>query len=213
MKPTVQPTIHSRLLNIIFSLALLIFMVIAVSVSVYPENSFDSYIRTQTHFLSDPGLLPFWIRLTFLGSFEFLFPAWIIFILIISWKRKIRYGLSVAGLAIGGFLSVQWLKQIFHRHRPPTPLIPNVIDYSFPSGHSTSSLIFCAVLIYGLWHSNAPRYLRIAGVILLMLLIGSIGLSRIVLALHYPTDVVAGFCIGTIWLIIWYRFIHQNLTG
>jgi undecaprenyl-diphosphatase len=207
MKPASQSIIRDRLLTIIFFLASLIFIVIAVFISVYPQNSFDNYIREQTHHLVDPSLLPFWIRLTFFGSFVFLFPAWVIFILICFWRRKVRFGLSVAGLAIGGFLSVQLLKQIFQRHRPSVPLIPNVIDYSFPSGHSTSSLIFFAVLSYSLWHSNFPRSMRIAGIIVLILLTCSIGLSRIVLALHYPTDVVAGFCIGILWVIAWYRFV------
>jgi len=211
MKPAVHHAVYLRPLNIIFFLALLIFIVIAVSVSVYPENSFDRFIRTQTHPLADQDRLPFWIRLTFFGSFEFLFPAYVIFILIVIWQRKVRFGLSIAGVAIGGFLSVQLLKQLFQRHRPPTPLIPNVIDYSFPSGHSTSSLIFCAVLSYTLWHSNVPRPLRIAGMGLLILLTVSIGLSRIVLALHYPTDVMAGFCIGTLWSIVWYRYVQNKI--
>jgi undecaprenyl-diphosphatase len=209
MKPAAQPTVRVRLLNIIFFLTLFIFIVIAVSVSVYPENSFDNYVRLQMRSLAAAGLVSFWIRLTFFGSFEFLFPAYVILILIIVLQRKVRFGLSIASLAIGGFLSVQLLKQIFQRHRPPIPLMPNVIDYSFPSGHSTSSLIFCAVLSYLLWYSSVPRSLRMAGMILLILLTGSIGLSRIVLSLHYPTDVVAGFCIGTLWSIAWYRFVHK----
>ena len=211
MKPEAQPVFNHRFLNIIFFLALFIFIVIAVWVSVYPENYFDRFIRAQTHLAADSDLLPFWIRLTFFGSFEFLFPAYIILILIIIWQRKIRFGLSIASLAIGGFLSVQLLKQIFQRHRPPNPLMPNVIDFSFPSGHSTCSLIFCAVLAYILWHSKVQRPLRSAGMGFLILLAGSIGLSRVILSLHYPTDVLAGFCVGTLWVIAWYRFVDNSV--
>ena len=211
MKPAARRTDRNHLLNVIFFLALLIFIVIAVYVYVNPENRFDSHVQEQTRPLASPALLPFWIRLTFFGSVEFFFPAYLIFILISIWQRKIRFGLSVAGLAIGSFLSVQLLKQIFQRHRPPAPLIPNVIDYSFPSGHSTSSFIFCAVIAYALWHSRVPRSLRIAGITLLILLACSTGLSRIVLDVHYPTDVAAGFCFGTLWTIAWYRFIHKKI--
>ena len=210
MKPAAQHPDRDRLLNALFFLALLIFILIAVFVHMYPENQFDKYIQEQMRPLAVPALLPFWIYLTFFGSFAFLFPAWLIFILISIWHRKIRFGLSVAGVAIGGFLSVQILKQIFQRHRPSTPLIPSLIDYSFPSGHSTSSFIFCAVLIYTLWHSSVSRSLRIAGISFLMILAFSIGLSRVVLNAHYPTDVTAGFCFGALWSIGWYRFIHKK---
>jgi len=139
MNLAAQRTNRDRILNVLFFLALLIFIVIAVYVHLYPENALDKYIQEQTHPLLSPALLPFWIRMTFFGSFEFLFPAWVIFILISLWKRRARFGLSVASLAIGSFLSMEILKQIFQRHRPSSPRIPPVIDYSFPSGHSTSS--------------------------------------------------------------------------
>ena len=210
MKPAAQHKDRDRLLNVIFFLALLIFIVIAVYVNAYPENIFDSHVQQLTRPLASPALLPFWTRLTFFGSVEFLFPAYVIFIVISIWQQKVRFGLSLAGVAIGGFLSVELLKQIFKRHRPPTPLIPNVIDYSFPSGHSTSSFIFCAVLSYSLWHMPLSVSLRIAGMSLLILLVCSTGLSRIVLAVHYPTDVAAGFCLGTLWSIVWYWFIHKR---
>ena len=173
MKPAAQHPDRDRFLNAIFFLALLIFILIAVFVHIYPVNQFDSYIQEQMRPLAVPALLPFWIYLTFLGSFAFLFPAW--------------------------------------RHRPSTPLIPSLIDYSFPSGHSTSSFIFCAVLIYSLWHSAVSRSLLIAGISFLMILACSIGLSRIVLNAHYPTDVTAGFCFGALWSTGWYRFIHKKI--
>jgi undecaprenyl-diphosphatase len=210
MKLADQFTDRNRLLNILFFLALLILLVIAVCIHIFPENRFDRYVQEKTHHLGSTPLLPFWINLTFLGSFEFLFPAWVIFIGISIWQRKIRFGLSVAGVAIGGFLSMELLKQIFQRHRPPTPLIPNIANYSFPSGHSTSSFIFCAVLTWSLWHSTVPRSVRIAGISFLMILAFFIGLSRIVLTVHYPTDVAAGFCFGTLWSIAWHRFIHKG---
>ena len=184
------------------------FFVIAAFVKIYPENVFDHYIQDRVKPWATPALLNFWIRISFFGSFEFLFPAWIIFVGIIIWRRKIRFGLTVAGVAIGGFLSVEVLKQIFQRHRPLIPLIPNFTDYSFPSGHSTSSFIFCAILSYSIWHMPVRRSLRFAGIILMILLAFLVGLSRVVLNVHNPTDVVAGFCLGIICVIGWHRFMY-----
>ena len=210
MEPAAQRTDRDRILNILFFLTLLIFIVIAVFVHLYPENVLDAYIQEQVSPLAQPPLLDFWIRISFFGSFEFLFPAYLIFIILNVWQRRARFGLSVAAVATGGFLSVQILKQVFQRHRPPTPLIPNFTDYSFPSGHSTSSLIFCAVLTWSLWHHSVPRSLRISGMILLIILAFSVGMSRIILRVHYPTDVSGGFCFGIIWVIGWCRFIQSK---
>ena len=210
MRPAAQRSDYDRFLNVLFFLALLIFVLIAVFVHVYPDNLFDRFIQEQVRPLATPALLNFWIHISFFGSFEFLFPAYLIFIVLNVWKRRTRFGLSVAGLSIGGFLSVQVLKQIFQRHRPATPLVPNFTDYSFPSGHSTSSFIFCAVLAYSLWHMPWPRSLRIAGITFLMILTSATGMSRIALAVHYPTDVVAGFCFGMLWVIAWHRYIQSK---
>jgi len=211
MKPAAQHTDSDRLLNILFFLALLIFIAIAALVHVYPENVFDKYLQELLRPLAPPVLLTFWIRISFFGSFEFLLPAYLVFIILNVWRPNARFGLSVAGVAVGGFLSVQVLKLIFQRHRPPAPLIPNFTDYSFPSGHSTAACVFCAVMSWSLWHSKAPRFLRIAGISLLILLTCFTGLSRIVLSVHYPTDVAAGFCFGMLWVIGWYQYIHKKI--
>ncbi len=212
MKPAVKTKNRNRLLNILFFLALQIFIVIAIFVKVYPENVFDHSIQEQVRPWATPALLNFWIRISFFGSFEFLFPAWVIFIGIRIWRRKVRFGLSLAGVATGGFLSVEVSKQIFQRHRPLTPLIPNFTDYSFPSGHSTSSFIFCAVSCYSIWPMRVTSLLRFAGMTFMIILAFSVGLSRVVLNVHNPTDVVAGFCLGTLWVIGWYRFVHKKIS-
>ncbi len=212
MKPVVPRTVSGRLLNILFFAILLLFILLAGLVHFCPNNAPDSHMQAALRPLSGRAGLPFLIRLTFFGSFEFLFPAYLIFIVLNVWQRRTRYGLSVAVVALGGFLSVQVLKLVFQRHRPLTALIPNINDYSFPSGHSTSSLIFSAVLGYSLWHSGWPRPARLAGVIFLGAWAFSIGMSRILLNVHYPTDVAAGFCFGALWIIAGYRSFRRSQT-
>jgi membrane-associated phospholipid phosphatase len=209
MKPVVQSTMHDRLLKLVFFGTLMVFILIVVLVRLYPENQFDRYVQELVHPLATAALLSFWTRITFFGSFEFLFPAYVIFIILNVWQRRRRFGIPVAGLAISGFLSLQILKAVVQRQRPPMALIPDVTDYSFPSGHSASSLIFCAVLSYSLWHSTTSRSLRIAGICLLSVLALLIGLSRIVLNVHYSTDVAAGFCFGMLWIVGWYKFVNK----
>jgi hypothetical protein len=84
MNPASQCKDRDRILNVLFFLAMLIFIVIAICVYVYPENRFDEYIQQLTDPLASPALLPFWIHISFFGSFEFLFPAYLIFIVLVQ---------------------------------------------------------------------------------------------------------------------------------
>jgi len=94
------------------------------------------------------------------------------------------------------------LKQFFHRHRPQLPIIKGISGYSFPSGHSLSSFVFCAILIYLLWKGAMHISTKIALTILLVLCPLLIGLSRIILNVHFATDVIGGFCLAAIWVIL-----------
>ena len=77
----------------------------------------------------------------------------------------------------------------------------DVKTWSFPSGHATSSMIFYLTLALAI----APRGWRRAaatGAILLSLLIG---LSRVMLGVHWPSDVVGGWCFGLLWVLLTLR--------
>jgi undecaprenyl-diphosphatase len=105
-----------------------------------------------------------------------------------------------AGIAYGVNIC---LKLILHRKRPHGRVIRTlgVQSYSFPSGHA-----FGSVLLYGLLTFLAIRHLASAVAVLtaglLLLLIFSIGISRVYLGTHYPSDVAAGWLLGAISLAI-----------
>jgi len=102
------------------------------------------------------------------------------------------------------------LKELFHRQRPDLPLIKSIAStYSFPSGHALSSFIFCSIVIDLIWESASGRVWKWLFSILLLLFSFTIGISRIVLKMHYATDVIAGFCLGIAWVIISFRVIKK----
>jgi undecaprenyl-diphosphatase len=91
------------------------------------------------------------------------------------------------------------LKFAFHRSRPVPFFGPVPRTYSFPSGHSLFSFCFYGVLaglLAGRVRSVPARVLIWLTAALLVL---AIGLSRIYLGVHYPSDVIAGYLAGTIW--------------
>ena len=139
---------------------------------------------------------------TFLGTHYFLIPANLLLALYFLIKKERWYSIKVPVISLSSLLLMFALKQFFHRDRPLLPLIHPAKGMSFPSGHALMSMTFYGLLIYLVWKNidnNAGKWSLTA---CLILLIFFIGLSRIYLRVHYPTDVIAGFCLGIIWLLV-----------
>lgn len=103
-------------------------------------------------------------------------------------------------IALSGASILNWLlKLAFHRSRPLAGLI-TVSGYSFPSGHAMISLVFYGILVYLLWLRYGRTRIAYLVSFFLALLIFAIGISRIYLGVHYPSDVLAGFAAGGFWL-------------
>jgi undecaprenyl-diphosphatase len=158
-------------------------------------------LRTEVHAAASPGLTKLMIAVSRYGG-----PTWLVSIglvlalafLVRGWQRGAV--LVVVTLAGAGILD-GLLKISFGRTRPSAffdyPL-PN--SASFPSGHAlyaTSLLGGVAVLLSGRIRSLA---IRIAVWCVALFLIASIGLSRVYLGVHYPSDVLAGFSAGAFWV-------------
>ena len=93
------------------------------------------------------------------------------------------------------------LKHIFNRARPDTPLLFEAKGLSFPSGHALMSITFYGLLIYIVYKSLKNKFFNWVLISLLILLILIIGFTRIYLNVHYASDVIAGYCIGFLWLV------------
>ncbi|MBP1761073.1 MAG: phosphoesterase PA-phosphatase related protein [Firmicutes bacterium] len=114
--------------------------------------------------------------------------------------KKYYYDAGILIIALSGASILNWmLKLAFHRSRPMLGLI-TASGYSFPSGHAMVSLVFYGMLIYLLWirYGRSGRAYLVS--FFLALLIFVIGISRIYLGVHYPSDVLAGFAAGGFWL-------------
>ena len=126
----------------------------------------------------------------------FLIGAWL-------WREgrgRFAVGLLLVVLIGRGLTEAQ--KYWIARARPDIePHLVVVKTWSFPSGHATSSMIFYLVLALAI----APvgwRRIAAAAAILLSLLIG---LSRVMLGVHWPSDVIGGWCFGLLWVLVTLR--------
>lgn len=147
-------------------------------------------------------LTRFMIDITALCSPAFIkiiYPAFIVLLLIFKRYRKAAFTFLAGG---GALILISATKFLFQRPRPKYPLEFLEEGYSFPSGHATFSFIFYGTLAYFLWLTNLPKAIKSVLILFLAVLSFSIGISRIYLQVHYPSDVLAGFCLGYFWLFL-----------
>ncbi|HET6723398.1 MAG TPA: phosphatase PAP2 family protein [Chitinophagaceae bacterium] len=141
--------------------------------------------------------------ITFLGKHQFLIPANLILIFyFIVVKKQTWFSIRVITIAISSLVLMLLLKQLFQRKRPLSPLLKAARGLSFPSGHAIMAVTFYGLLIYILQHTITIDWLKWILFILVFALIILIGFSRIYLRVHYASDVLGGFIIGLLWLLI-----------
>jgi undecaprenyl-diphosphatase len=103
----------------------------------------------------------------------------------------------------GGTLLTAGLKGFFHRDRPnAVPHLTDALFKSYPSGHSMMSSVVYLTLAVLLARTMKRRPAKIYLVSAALFLSFLVGLSRVYLGVHYPTDVVAGWAGGTAWALL-----------
>lgn len=109
--------------------------------------------------------------------------------------------LAVGAMAFGAAI-FQVLKVVIDRQRPPelTRLVMETNE-SLPSGHATLSMVVIGTLVALGWAGRGPLG-RVAMVVAGALWVGTVGLTRIYLGVHWLTDVVAGWLVGATWLTV-----------
>lgn len=140
---------------------------------------------------------------TEMGSAWFLTGLSIIVLAVLGFKMKDKWGILFFVIAVGGgSLLTLLLKNLYLRERPSINAEIDAIGYSFPSGHSMGSLIFYGFVIYLVIRTHQKAWVQGMTFTVLSILIFLIGSSRIYLGAHFPSDVLAGYIAGTIWLIL-----------
>jgi undecaprenyl-diphosphatase len=183
------------------AVALLLFAWLAVSVLQGQSMRFDLAGRAAVHAWANPGLTSFMRFMSWLGSPYFVAPAAGLAVWRLSSGGRARAGVLFVVAVVGGEALDQILKLAFRRPRPDAFFgLSDPITYGFPSGHAVTAACFYGVLAAILATRTASTVHKALLGMGATLMAALIGLSRVYLGVHYPTDVVAGYAAAAVWV-------------
>lgn len=194
----------------------LAFLVLGMLVVRRGGLAFDEPLAAALQSFSVP--IGFWEACTFLGG-AILIPIGVALVLAAAFSRRIRLAIIVALVLIIAAVFTEVVKELVARPRPTANPLVSAPGYSFPSGHTLNSTVTYGILVLVAWRSRLPLAVRRAVLILAVILPLLIGLSRIALGVHWPTDVLAGWLAGVAFVALAATLVRltvaleRNVTG
>lgn len=186
----------------VFFASLLAFIFIVRRIFLLQNEEMDNKVFTVLQpYINDTNtaVMEF---VTFFGKHQFLIPANLLLIAYYLVKKHRWYSIKIPAIAVSSLLLMFGLKNLFGRQRPTNQLLEEATNFSFPSGHALMSVTFYGLLAYIAWHSIKNNTVKWIVIILLISWILLVGASRIYLRKHYYSDVMAGFAMGFLWLVV-----------
>lgn len=180
-------------------LALFLFAWLGSEVLDGDTQHFDQAVRGWLHGYASPGMTRVMNAISLLG-YNVLIVELMIALAVFAKLRWRRAALWLTVAMAGSLVLDLALKHIYHRIRPTAYFGVAPHSYSFPSGHALCSFCFYGVLAGLLSARTKPLAWRLVIWFSAAALVIAIGLSRIYLGVHYPSDVAAGYLAATVWV-------------
>lgn len=196
---------RKRIMITVFSLLFILIMCLVIldKLNFFDEAIYQFIISKRSTFLDH-----YFIFITKFGNYPFI--LFLIVILMLSFHNRYSWFIGFGSL---GCISMNTIvKNIIKRSRPDTLRLIKQGGYSFPSGHAMISISLYGFLLYLVLTKIKNNYLKYILVVLLCILILSIGISRIYLGVHFASDVIAGYILSLIYVIILIE-IDLNIHG
>ena len=169
------------------------------------QNSLDQKISLWfLSFRSDLGIKIFNF-ISFFGNWEILLPLTFLILFILYFRKKKEFIVPFLSTIVSAEAVTFFAKIFFQRGRPLLAVFYET-DFSFPSGHATIAVAFYGYLTYTIIKSVKEIY-KWPLIISAIIIIGLIGFSRLYLGVHYLSDVLAGYLVGSIALVMTINFV------
>lgn len=182
------------------TLGLLIWL--TVSVSSNSTQSFDLWLRENVHRFASPTATLAAEVITTTGSILFVSVAFVAATVALLLAHLRREAMRLCSVMAGAVGLENGLKYGIHRARPEAFFGTDPTTYSFPSGHSLFSFCFYFAVVTIFAHRLRGGVGRLGLWVGTALLVAAIGLSRVYLGVHYPTDVLGGFLTAGFWIML-----------
>ena len=163
---------------------------------------YDSSITEYIISYRSPSLTSYFKFVTNVGDFYGYLIVLGIFLVVSLFVFKRWKFVAQATLVLAlATVSNMMLKRFIDRARPGIEHLVSVETLSYPSGHAMSAMAFYGFLIFLVTKFDIHRIAKVLILTVLVLLILSIGISRIYLGVHFPSDIAGGFIAGFIWVV------------
>ncbi|MFL6725044.1 MAG: phosphatase PAP2 family protein [Sphingomicrobium sp.] len=193
----------SRAAQLRFAAAIVALAAMWLAMLVLGAGALDRTIYEALYAGHRPALVPVARGLTFLGEPTVLIGAGLLCALWLWRTGRMRLAIALMLVVLIGRGLSEAQKYSIARVRPDLePHLVIVRTSSFPSGHAASSMIFYLTLALALTAGTRWGRPAAAGAILLSLLIGT---SRVMLGVHWPSDVIGGWAFGLLWVLLTLR--------
>lgn len=193
---------------IVCFISMVIFIILSILVLTQKDIYIDSVVYNFISKYITNNLTSVVKHLTYIGS-GIVVIGITVFVLIFYKNKKYSLYMSINLVLIT--LCQIVLKNIFTRNRPVDINLIEETGYSFPSGHSLTSMAFYGFIIYLIYNSNLKKREKNIYITLFSICIFVTGLSRIYLGVHFFTDVLGGFTFSLAYLIIYTSLIKDKL--
>ena len=188
---------------IVTVIAFIAFMIIMYTINSGTEFSWEKPIQQYFQAWNVGALHIFYTYWTELGSrlgiglMTLLLVVWL-------WRTQQDFvAIAIVAIAVAATDKLNvFVKHLVARDRPAIDPSIDAVGYSFPSGHAMLSIITYSLMAYFLTRAIRQKGKQILIWFAAFVIIIVTGISRVVLSAHYPSDVIAGYCLGFVCLII-----------
>ncbi|MEM7591178.1 MAG: phosphatase PAP2 family protein [Cyanobacteria bacterium P01_A01_bin.83] len=204
-RSTVNPKIASLIATVgitgLFSCLLITYVVAEISDEVLEQEAFafDQTILLWIHSWANPVLDRLMQIITRLNDPDVVSVIAAVALILLLWRRCYPEAKTFVINCAGGVILSYGLKSVFGKVRPDLwQSAIEEVSFSYPSGHALGSTVLYGFLAY-LFATRFP-HLSLLFYFIAIILIGVIGVSRLYLGVHWPTDIIGGYGIGFLWL-------------
>lgn len=186
---------------VLFVLSLNIFVELTEELKENELGAFDAAVSAAVQSYRTPSLTAIFEFITHLGDrFAYLFLTLAVAAFFVYRYGRWKFAVQTVIVLLLSSLSNLVLKKFINRERPTFEHLVDVSTLSYPSGHAMSAMAFYGFLMYLSFILSHSIRFKIASFLVLGSLIILIGVSRIYLGVHFPSDILAGWIGGVIWV-------------